>query len=169
LPDADGDRIARRLVLALDGHERAHGLERLAQRCRVDARVVVLVPVVEHGGRDVEADPVVHHGAAADAHALQDLDAEVARQLERAVGVEPRVHLGRVLRELRPVDVRAAFDDQDVASALGQGVGGDRPSRSAPDDHDVGDEPVCVAGSERAEGLVRRRRPGPPGRLLNRT
>ena len=65
--------------------------ERLAQPVAVEPRVELrLVPAVEHVLGQVEADGVVHDGAAAHAHALGDLEAEVLRQRQRAVGVQVR-------------------------------------------------------------------------------
>ncbi len=92
-------------------------------------------PGVEHGGGRVEAEAVVDRRAAADAHPLQHLEAEVRRELERALVVELEVLLHLVVGERGRVDVRSALEHEH-APAGGREPGGEDRAGGARADHD---------------------------------
>ena len=97
-----------------------------------------LLPVVEDLARRPDADRVVDHGRAADAHPLQHLEREVACQLDGAVAIQRHQHLRLVLGELRRVDMAPALEHDDVLARLGEPVGEQRAGGAAADDRDVG-------------------------------
>ena len=101
------------------------------QRCRVC-------------GWDVVTDGVVDHGAAADALALQYLEASVRRHLQAAVVQEVGELDALVLAEVPRVDVLAALQQDDLPAGLGEPVGEDRAGRAAADDRDVGSDSFGV-------------------------
>ena len=132
-------RLQVPVLLAVDGQPLPQPLERLHQPLLVDSRVepVGIVPALQRRGRDVEADGVVDHGAAADALSLQHLEAGVPRHLHGAVGIEIRELNPLVLGEVAGVDVLAALQHDDLTTALGQAVGEHGARGPAPDDGHV--------------------------------
>ena len=112
----------------------AHVRDRRLQRGAVEP---ARLPLLEHELGRVEAERVVDRGAAADAHALEHLQAEVGGELERALVVEAQVLDDLVVAELARVDVRAALEHQHLAAGLGEAVGEDPAGGARADDDGV--------------------------------
>ena len=148
-----------------------HLLDRRLQRGAVEP---ARLPLLEHQLRRAQAERVVDRRAAADAHALEHLQAEVRRELERALVVEAQVLGDLVVVEVARVDVRAALEHEHLAAGLGEAVGED-PARRAGADHDRVVAPARRLGQRlqrRLDRVVRQRRPaaGPArvGRVADR-
>ena len=154
-PRGGGGEAARRLAdraqrQLANVHQRAHLRDRVAKPGGVDP---ALRPLLQHRVRRVEAERVVDGRPAADAHALQQAEAEVGGELERALVVELEVLLDLVLAEVARVDVRAALEHEHLLAGLGPAVGEQAAGGAGADDHRV------VVGPPRRRGERAQLRP----------
>ena len=93
-------------------------------------QAVAVVPALEHVVGQVEADGVVDDGRAADALALEHLEASVRRHLHAAVRIERGELLALVLGELGGIDVEPALEHDHLAALLRHPLGEHRTGRA---------------------------------------
>src|SRR5215203_1388741 len=126
----------------LYAEELAYVAECLGQAVGGEPRVEAarVEPALAHARWQIKADRVVDHGAAAHAHALGDLKAEVLGQRERTVCVKVGQLLGLVLGEVTRLDVRPALEQQYLAAPPRHLVGQHGAAGTGADDDHVGRE-----------------------------
>ena len=118
---------------------------------------VVVGPFVEHPIRGAVHDHPVDRGASAHDATLKERDAEVGGRTETLIGVEPRKERAFLLVEFLAGDELPRFDHQHIEPFLGESCGGDRPTSTCADHHNLGAQHLTV-DHERGEGRGERSR-----------